>query len=112
MGQQKVWPESTEMVEVHERATTGTCEIALRVRGGRRHVHRHRGVQLASEIGRAREQVVTGQIVADQRHPSFDQSARRMGLDDRPLTVEDFIDAADEWTLVDVPSPCADRATD
>ena len=68
--------------------------------------------QRASQLGGAGEQLVAGQVVADERDPTLDQPAGGEGLDDGSLAVEHLRHGADERAFLDVPSPRADRAAD
>ena len=112
VGEHEMPAERPEMVEVHDRASTGAGEIALGVgrRGGE--VHCHLGAELPSEIRRAGEQLVGCKVVPDQCDPSLHQSARRVGLDHAALTGQHFVVRRRERAGFDVPPPRADRAAD
>ena len=69
-------------------------------------------MQSPGEFGGVAEQLVAGQIVADQRDPTLDEPTRWERLDDRSLPVEDLGDRAGERTLLDVPAPRSYRAAD
>ena len=75
-------------------------------------MHRHARAGGSGEFGCAGEQLVAGQVVADQRDPTLDETTWRKRVDDCPLPVEDLGDAADEWPLFDVPTPRSDGAAD
>ena len=84
VGQQQVRPEHAEVVQVGDRSLAGAGEVALGVGRGRRQVHRHAGAHRAGEVGGAGQQLVAGQVVADEGDPALDEAARRERLRRRP----------------------------
>ena len=76
--EQQVRPEHAEIVEVHHRPLAGAREVALGVGRRGREVHRHVRAHLAGEVGRAGEQRVGREVVADERDPALDEAASRV----------------------------------
>jgi hypothetical protein len=109
VGEQQVWSEHAEMVEMHDGPAPTPCQVALRVgrRGGQ--VHRHRRAELAREVGGTGEQRVRGEIVADERDPPLDQAAGGKELDHRALAIEHLVARRRVRPDLDVPAPRADR---
>ena len=113
VADEQMTAEHAQIGEVFHRAPSGPFEVSLRVRRRRREVHRHTGAEFAGEVGRAGEQFVRGEIVADEGDPTLDQaSARWIPSDHGPLTGEHLRRRRRERPVVDVPPPHTDRGAD
>ena len=108
--EQDMGSERAQRVEVHERAPVRTLQPCGRVARVGRDVKREDDALLAGERGRAGEQRIAHEAVADQRDRSSHQSIAGERIDHRALTIEDLVGGSRVRTGLDIPSPRADRA--
>ncbi len=109
MGHEHVRAERAQFVEMDEGTPTRSLEVAGGVAVVRRHVERQPHAAIAGQFARPHDERVAHQIVADERHPSFDQASWRQPVEQVGLPRQHLVRRRAERHTVDIPSPLADR---
>jgi hypothetical protein len=84
--EQHVVAERADAVEVHERAGADARLVCRGVGRRRRDMERQARLQFAREVGRATQQIVRHQVVADERDPPVDAVVVAQLLHERTLS--------------------------